>query len=237
MPDLIYVTEVAPYVNRIGGNTDAVAAGVHQGLASSVLAFEQLAGLCGLSFGHVPRVQQLSVDDLETCRVIALYTIGETGWSDEQRRVIETRVGLGELAFVGVHSAADAAAGWPGYGAILGARFDGHPVTTELPISVVDPHHPATAHLPALWRFRDELYVFRELATDARVLLAMQIGGRAPGAEPNELGPRDLPLAWCLERGAMRSFYTALGHFVSAFEDVNYLRHLRGGLNWVLGGP
>jgi type 1 glutamine amidotransferase len=34
----------------------------------------------------------------------------------------------------------------------------------------------------------------------------------------------------------MRSFYTALGHFVSAYEDANYLQHLRGGIEWVIGG-
>jgi type 1 glutamine amidotransferase len=33
----------------------------------------------------------------------------------------------------------------------------------------------------------------------------------------------------------MRSFYTALGHFVAAYADADYLQHVRGGIEWVLG--
>lgn len=33
----------------------------------------------------------------------------------------------------------------------------------------------------------------------------------------------------------MRSFYTAFGHFVAAYENADYLQHVRGGIEWVLG--
>jgi type 1 glutamine amidotransferase len=44
-----------------------------------------------------------------------------------------------------------------------------------------------------------------------------------------------LPFAWCFSEGQGRVFYTALGHFPSAYEDVLLLGHLYGGLAWVLG--
>ena len=43
------------------------------------------------------------------------------------------------------------------------------------------------------------------------------------------------PLAWCFTEGKGRVFYTALGHFPAAWETPAYLRHLQGGLAWVLG--
>ncbi len=65
---------------------------------------------------------------------------------------------------------------------------------------------------------------------DARVLLGVEMGEH--GATESAL----LPLAWCIERAPMRSFYTVLGHHLAAYENGDYLRHLLGAVNWLLGG-
>jgi type 1 glutamine amidotransferase len=44
-----------------------------------------------------------------------------------------------------------------------------------------------------------------------------------------------MPIAWCVERPPVRTFYTALGHFVAAYENADYLGHVLGGIRWVLG--
>ncbi len=79
----------------------------------------------------------------------------------------------GQLRVLGVHSATDASHTWPEYGSVLGARFDGHPWTQDFAVEVVDPEHPATAHLGARWEWHDEVYLFRDLRPDARVLLRL----------------------------------------------------------------
>jgi uncharacterized protein len=224
MGDLLYVSDVSPYRPEQG---DPAMAGVHQSLGSAATALEEIAGLCGLGFRQARRVADISAADLEQSRLLVLFTIGETPWSEDQREIIERRAATGELGIVGLHSATDAAYRWPAIGSLLGARFSGHPVTDDLPITVVDPTHPATAHLPSPWRFRDELYLFRELVPDARLLLAVQFGGSGADA---------LPIAWCVERPPVRTFYTALGHFVAAYENSDYLQHVLGGVRWVLEG-
>ena len=45
--------------------------------------------------------------------------------------------------------------------------------------------------------------------------------------------PIGYPLSWCFSEGAGRVFSTSLGHFPHAWESLDYLRHLRGGLDWV----
>jgi uncharacterized protein len=220
MSNLLYVSDVSPY--RAGLEVPAMA-GVHQSLGSAATALEEIAGLCGLGFRHAQRVRDISAQDLENARLLALFTIGETPWSQVQREVIERRASSGALGIVGLHSATDAAYQWPAIGRLLGGRFNGHPVTGDLPITVVDRSHPATAHLPSPWLFRDELYLFRELVPDAHLLLAVEFGGSGT-----------LPIAWCVERQPLRTFYTALGHFVAAYENADYLRHLLGGIRWVL---
>jgi type 1 glutamine amidotransferase len=231
MSYLVYLSDVSPYAKADGHRT---AAGVHQSLGSAMTAFEEVAGLCGLEFRGVTRVGDATPELLSGARVLVLFTIGETPWAPAQRLIVEERATSGALGIVGVHAATDAAYTWPAYGELLGARFNGHPVTGDLPITVIDSGHPATAHLPSPWRFKEELYLFRDLSPDARVLLGVEMGSVPTGDLPGE-GASVLPIAWCIERGPLRTFYTVLGHFVAAYEDGNYMQHLQGAVEWVLG--
>ena len=223
---LLFVPQVAPY--REGP------AGVHGVLAQAGAGVHQIAELHGLAPRTVADVRELVLADLAAARALALFTIGETPWSDDQRQVIVDRLRAGELAVVAIHSAADACAAWEAYGAVVGARFAGHPWTQTVDLDVCDPHHPATAHLGSTWRWHDEVYQFRDLRPDAHVVLRVpvdQLDLTAPGSAPPEFG---FPVAWCHDEGAGRVFTTALGHFPAAWESPAYLRHLQGGLTWAL---
>ncbi len=168
-------------------------------------------------------------------RALALFTIGETPWSAEQKSAIVGGVRTGGLALLAIHSATDSCYTWDDYGALVGARFDGHPWTQTFTADVMDPSHPACAHLGAEWTWHDEVYQFRDLRPDAQVLLRVRDGEldlTAPGARPPSFG---YPLAWCFREGRGRVFSTSLGHFPGAWETPAYLRHLVGGLTWALG--
>ncbi len=141
----------------------------------------------------------------------------------------------GELGVVAIHSATDSCYGWPEYGAIVGARFDGHPWTQTVALDIPEPDHPACSTLGREWRWHDEVYQFRDLRADARVLLRVRDGEldlTAPGAAPPPFG---YPLSWCFTEGEGRVFSTSLGHFPAAWESTAYLGHLEGGIAWVLG--
>ncbi len=223
--NMLIVTQVAPYVNS--------PAGVHGTLAQATVGLSQLADMAGLRPVAVNDVRDVSPDVLAAARVLALFTIGETPWSPEQKEAIHSSWRDGTLGLLGIHSATDASHTWPEYGAMLGARFDGHPWTQQFAIDVVDENHPATAHIGRQWDWRDEVYLFKDLRPDAQVLLRLaedQVDLSAPGGRVPDCG---FPLAWCLEDGAARSFYTALGHFPLAWELPVFLRHLNGGLAWL----
>ena len=165
--------------------------------------------------------------------MLALFTIGETPFSPTQQSALFDAWHAGRLNVLGVHSATDACHAWPDYGALLGARFDGHPWTQSFTMDVVDPAHPATAHLGATWPWHDEIYLFRSLRPDARVLLRLaegQVDLSVPGGRVPDCG---FPLAWCHSEEKGRTFYSALGHFPGAWETPAYLRHLAGGLAWL----
>jgi type 1 glutamine amidotransferase len=223
---LLFVTQVSPYVDG--------PAGVHGVLNQAAVALAEIAGLNGLAAHRVDDVRDLPLDEIHEARALALFTIGETPWSTDQRAALLENVRAGRLAVVSIHSATDSCHTWDEYGALVGARFDGHPWTQTVNVDVVDPSHPAVAHYGESFEWHDEVYQFRDLRPDAQVLLRVrdgQLDFSAPGARPPSFG---YPLAWCFSEGDGRVFSTALGHFPWAWETPPYLRHLSGGLGWAL---
>ena len=226
-PSLLFVTQVSPY--RDGP------AGVHGVLDQSATAMAQLAESAGQTGRRVVDVRSLEPGDLAAARVVALFTIGETPWSPAQRAELLGAVRSGGTSLVAVHSATDACYGWDEYALLVGARFDGHPWTRTCTLDVVDPTHPAVAHLGPTWEWHDEVYRFRELRPDARVLLTARVAELGPAAGVTASPPNGYPLSWCFTEGSGRVFSTSLGHFPHAWESPDYLRHLAGGLDWALG--
>ena len=133
--------------------------------------------------------------------------------------------------FMGVHSAACTEYDWPYYGELLGARFAGHPDLQPGTVLVEDRNHPAMSHLPPQWEWNDEWYDFRSNPRPGVHVLATI---DESGYEGGSMGT-DHPLVWCRERGAGRSFYTALGHADDAYTDPAFRSHLLGGLRWAAG--
>jgi type 1 glutamine amidotransferase len=200
-----------------------------------VSAFAEIAGIRSWSTARVENVAALPEADLASTRVLALFTIGEVPWTPAQRALILERLRAGELAVVGVHSATDANHTWVDYGAVIGGRFAGHPVSASLPLIVTEADHPATRHLNGGWSLHDELYLFNEVRRDARVLLRIDdsaVAELAPGTDRPEAG---YPIAWCHTEGSGRIFYTALGHFALAWEHPDYMQHVAGGFAWACG--
>jgi hypothetical protein len=226
-PTLLYVTQVAPYHDG--------PAGVHGVLDQSAVAVAQLAESAGLEFSRVSDVRSLDAGTLADARVVALFTIGETPWSAAQRSTLLDGLRAGRTSVLAIHSATDACYGWDQYGLVVGARFDGHPWTQWCTLDVVEPAHPAVSHLGPTWRWHDEVYQFRDLRPDARVLLAArpgELGSDGGGSGLADPGTEH-PLSWCFQEGAGRVFSTSLGHFPHAWETPDYLRHLAGGLAWL----
>jgi len=208
---------------------------VHGVLDQAAVGVAQVAELHGLAPRRVDDVRMLEASDLNGARALALFTIGETPWSADQRAAILDRVRAGTLSILSIHSATDSCYGWDDYGKLVGARFDGHPWTQTFTADVLDAAHPACAHLGNAWTWHDEVYQFRDLRDDAQVLLRVRDGEldlSAPGARPPEFG---YPLAWCFREGKGLVFSTSLGHFPGAWETPAYLQHLSGGLGWALG--
>lgn len=132
--------------------------------------------------------------------------------------------------FVGIHTAIDTEHNWKWYGDLVGGRFDGQTDVQDATLLVQDREHPATQHLEASWKRRDEWFNLRQLATDLKILITADENSYKGG-----LMGAVHPLAWYHDYDGGRAFFTALGHTPESYGEAAFLQHLRGGLQYAIG--
>jgi len=177
----------------------------------------------------------ISEQNLGNYAAVIFFTTGELPIDESQKRALVEFVRRGR-GFVGIHSATDTFFKWPEYLELIGGYFDGHPWHQPVTIRVEDREHPATAHLPAAFTVKEEIYQFRAWSRDrVHVLLSLDpasVDLTKPGVRRRD---RDFALAWTREFGRGRMFYTALGHEEDLWRDERFRQHLVGGIRWAIG--
>ena len=138
---------------------------------------------------------------------------------------------------MGIHCASASERQWPWYWALVGGKFVRHPPLQPLTIKVISKDHPSTEFLDSTWVWEDECYYLDELNPDIHILLAADMSvikdDNPTGYKVNAFG-KYTPLAWYHYFEGSRQFYTAIGHKIEHYSDPAYLKHLTGGLKWVL---
>jgi cytochrome c len=148
----------------------------------------------------------------------------------DQRAALQRYVRAGH-GFTGIHSASGSDRDWPWYDAMLGAKFTTHPAIQQVAIQVDDRVHPSTKGLPQNWIRTEEPYDFNvNPRGNVHVLASFDTRsytGHTLGA--------DHPISWCQNFEGGRSWYTALGHDSTAYDEPFFRSHLLGGIEWAAG--
>lgn len=168
--------------------------------------------------------------------IIFSNTNNEVFDTEAQRKAFRRYINKGG-GFVGIHSASGTERQWPWFWAMLGGKFVRHPKYQSFTLKVIDPAHPSTGFLGPSWKRTDECYMMDNLNPDIHVLLAADLATvEDPEREkyPGTTFGQYFPLAWCHTYDGGREFYTALGHDSTNYKDPEFLKHLDGGIEWVL---
>jgi type 1 glutamine amidotransferase len=156
--------------------------------------------------------------------------------SDEQRLALVHYVEAGG-GLVGIHSAVATERNWPWFSYTMGGRFVRHPAYQKFDIRVLDEAHPSVSFLGDVWPWEDECYFVDRFNPANRVLLAADlttVKDEKRKDYPGQIFGDFFPLAWCRETAHGRVFNTTLGHAPEDYSNPRYLKHLWGGLRWVL---
>jgi len=178
--------------------------------------------------------------------VIFLCTTGDV-LTDTQQGAFERYIQAGG-GYAGIHSASDTEYTWPWYGGLVGAYFRDHPGVPGVnqqfqtaTMNVEDRHTPATRRLGTTWTREEEWYNFQTNPRDTvHVLLSVDestYNPRGYSVQPGGSEPMgDHPISWCQPYDGGRSFYTALGHRGTYWdEEPLLLAHVLGGIEMAAG--
>ncbi|CAD6578414.1 MAG: hypothetical protein TREMPRED_002172 [Tremellales sp. Tagirdzhanova-0007] len=133
------------------------------------------------------------------------------------------------------------------------ALFDYHPQLQSATFVRLNDTHPATVNLPDRWTYDEEVYYFRSDPRSAGAVALVTVdetsyvdNGTTSGNYPTQGTPH--PIAWYIESPesaqpllpsvtkAGRSFYTALGHLNTTWQNETFMEHVMSGLVWALEG-
>ncbi len=213
---------------------------VHDNIPHAVAALQRLGAAHGFTVDATDDPAVFTEENLRAYDALLFSnTNNETFATDAQRQAFQAYI-RGGGGFVGIHSASGSERDWPWFSQLLGGNFERHAPQQDFTVEVVDPSHPSTAFLPARWDIADDgCYYLKSLNPRIHVLLAADlttVEDEQQAEFPGALFGDRFPIAWYQTFDDGRQWYTSLGHRAEQYDDPLFLRHLLGGIQWVVSG-
>lgn len=200
----------------------------HESIEEGAMAIAKLGKLNSFNVTHSEDAGIFTEENLSQYKlVVFLNTTGDI-LTDDQQKNFETFI-KGGGSFMGIHSAADTEYDWPWYGKLVGAYFLSHPEKSEAEVIKIDQNHRSCTQLPERWLRYDEWYNYKSINPDINVLLQLDENTYQGG----ENGPNH-PIAWYHEFEGSRAFYTGMGHTKESYSELDFMKHLLGGILYCL---
>jgi type 1 glutamine amidotransferase len=212
----------------------------HESVHAGVLAIKDLATKNFFDVVYFEDPNSFNDKFLEQFQVIIFLNTTGNVLDSAQQKVMERFIQSGK-GYVGIHSASDTEYDWDWYTKLVGRMFYIHPPVQTAKLQVLDPKFPGLQGFADGKLWTDEEYQFGpEKVSDLHYILGVDEKSYNPkvnwGGKKAE-GMGDLhPLAWYHNYDGGRSFYTALGHLPTVFNDAAFLNHLYAGILWAATG-
>ena len=203
----------------------------HKSIPEGVAAIQKLGTENGFVVDTTKNADLFTDDVLkEYSAIIFLSTTGNV-LDHKQEAAFERYIQSGG-GYVGLHAATDTEYDWGWYSKLVGAQFLSHPKgTPEADFIVKDKEFVATKHLAdSVWHRKDELYNYKKINPDVNVVLTLDESSYE-GGENGDFHP----IAWYHDFDGGRSFYSGGGHTKESFVEVDFLKHILGGIQYAIG--
>ncbi len=205
----------------------------HESIPQGIAALKKLGEEHHIQVDTTENADNFNEENLKRySAVVFLSTTGDV-LSQEQQNDFERFIQAGG-GYLGIHAAADTEYNWPWYGKLVGAYFASHPNNPNVrkaEFITVDHKHPSTDSIPDRFERSDEFYNFKDIQPDLKVLVKIDEKTYEGGTNGD-----NHPMSWYHEYDGGRAFYTAMGHTNESYSEPLVLKHLWGGLKYVLGG-
>ncbi len=215
-------------------------------IEASIPAFQQMADENGWAIFVTDNGAVFNPEQLEQFEVVIWNnTSGKVlnpGQREHFRKYLENGGG-----FVGIHAAGDNSHQWDWYeDEVIGARFSHHPLHPQfqegyLTLEAESEDSTLTEELPESWTREDEWYNFYNNPREGGFNILYRLDGskiKPSGNIPILASDKDWgmgedhPIVWYNSVGEGRTFYSAMGHQGSAFQEPDHLQMLENAIRW-----
>lgn len=213
---------------------------VHENISNSVEAIRKLGEQYGFEVDASDDPSLFTEENLtQYDALIFSNTNNEAFENESQREALQAYIHNGG-GFVAIHSASGSERDWPWFSQLVGGNFERHAPQQDFTVEVIDNAHPSTSFLPDRWEIEnDECYYLKELNPGIRVVLAADLSTVTDEEKDEFPGTNfgdSFPVAWYQEFDGGRQWYTTLGHRPEQYSDPVFMRHILGGIQWVVDG-
>ncbi|WP_423149371.1 ThuA domain-containing protein [Rubrolithibacter danxiaensis] len=207
----------------------------HESIPSGIAAIQKLGKENNFLVDTTKNAAYFVEDSLKNYSAVIFLSTTMNVLNSDQQVAFERYIQAGG-GYMGIHAAADTEYEWPWYNKLVGAYFlshPGNPNVRKATIDVIDTSHISTKGLPARWERTDEWYNYKNIQSDLHVLAKLD-ENTYEGGENGD----NHPIAWYHEFDGGRAFYTGGGHTNESYAEPLFLKHLLGGIKYVIGtGP
>jgi uncharacterized protein len=203
----------------------------HESLHNGVLAIKELGVKNYFDVVLFEDPKGFTDKFLEQFKVVILLNTTADIFDSAQQKVMERFIQAGK-GFVG---ASDTEYDWDWYNKLVGRMFYIHPVIQTARLNIIDEKFPGLQGFANNKLWTDEWYEFGpEKISGLNYILAVDESTYEPKVQWGEKKGTGMgklhPVAWYHNYDGGRSFYTALGHLPSIYNDPAFLNHLYAGI-------
>ncbi|HOZ48419.1 MAG TPA: ThuA domain-containing protein [Candidatus Hydrogenedentes bacterium] len=216
----------------------------------SGVALTKLAEEMGAELTCTKDASVVNAENLKKYDLVVFYTQGDLTQSSKDGGAPMGPSGEADLLawiraggrYLGFHSASDTFHGPEGgpvtpYLDMVGGEFNGHGAQFVGAVKVVDPTHPAMAHIPQDWAVKEEWYTFKSFNTKTMHVLALMDAGDERAKQEMYNTP-SYPIIWCSEYGAGRVLLNGMGHREDLWLNAAFKQSIVDAIHWLMAdGP
>ncbi len=207
---------------------------LHNNIPAAVRGIQELGRQYGFGVDVADTPLVFTDENLKKYNTLIFTSTNNDVFTTDAQKVALMRYTQAGGGFVGIHSVTGTERKWPWFKRLVGGTFVRHAKLQHFNQIIIDTLNPSTSSLPRDWPVNDECYYIAEINPDLHVLAVHNLATVEDKEKPVIYG-NVFPSIWCHQFDGGRQWYTALGHDSSNYKNPVFMKHILGGIQWVVG--